>query len=75
MERLIPTGKRAVDGRRVIFRGEKSGFGFDLHPDYKPPKFKLVGRAKSDRRRVLIRDEKGMVSDVTPAVARELLTP
>lgn len=75
MERLIPTGKRAVDGRRVIFRGEQSGFGFDLQPDYKPPKFKFAGRAKSDRSRVLVEDQQGLKWDVSLAVAKMLIRP
>jgi hypothetical protein len=70
---LVKTGIQAVDKRRVIFRDPTTGIGYDLPPGHETH-FSIVGRAKADRRRVLVRnDTRGGIFDVTIAKARELI--
>ena len=70
--RLIPTDKQARDSRRRIFVDPETGIGFDLPENFRIPQFRFVGRAESDRRRVIVEDDQGLRWDVRPEIAKEL---
>jgi len=61
---LKDTGKLAADGRRHIWSDGK--MNYDLEENWKPKAFTVEGPGHAHPDRVIVKDEKGITTDISP---------